>query len=418
MSLAFLEYEEQFGRLWDRLVGGRASLPRFPEAAVRLDDERRRLAVMFRGFGGDHGLELVAGGAATSCHRLRLVQKLGMAEERLTGAERTAQLVLLPPVLDCLLSAELNRDLYVWLVAYLAGGRPLPPDPDPLRQDLRRLRAAAARTRAVLSVLPGLRERYAALAAALLALRPVRRLPPIEAGVERAIRRLHGDATAVGQIVERVLAPRPDLTGIAAPRGYRPYLPTPLWGEIRSDGLAAVGGERDDTEPATTAAEETEERHRRARRRTLEEEPRRDPLTLINKGEYLLLAAEAVGVSRPDDDEDPEAARRVVDDMDELTLGGGDRSAPSRIRLELDLAAPAMPPAPPAAGTAYPEWDWHQGRYRQRHCTVVESVAPETGEDWAPDAALRVGRPDALLPEPSRRRRGSGPPSCSRSGAS
>ena len=133
MSLAFLEYEEQFGRLWDRLVGGRASLPRFPEAAVRLDDERRRLAVMFRGFGGDHGLELVAGGAATSCHRLRLVQKLGMAEERLTGAERTAQLVLLPPVLDCLLSAELNRDLYVWLVAYLAGGRSLLDALDALR---------------------------------------------------------------------------------------------------------------------------------------------------------------------------------------------------------------------------------------------------------------------------------------------
>ena len=40
MSLDFLEYEEQFGRLWHRLVGGRASLPRFPEAAVRLEDER------------------------------------------------------------------------------------------------------------------------------------------------------------------------------------------------------------------------------------------------------------------------------------------------------------------------------------------------------------------------------------------
>ena len=58
MSLAFLEYEEQFGRLWDRVVGGRASLPRFPEAAVALEDERRRLAVLFRAMGGDQGLEL------------------------------------------------------------------------------------------------------------------------------------------------------------------------------------------------------------------------------------------------------------------------------------------------------------------------------------------------------------------------
>jgi nitric oxide reductase NorD protein len=108
MSLAFLEYEEQFGRLWDRLVGGRASLPRFPEAAVRLEDERRRLAVLFRGMGGDHGLELVAASAVASGHRLRLAQRLGMAEERLVRAERTARLVLLPPVLDCLPSSALT----------------------------------------------------------------------------------------------------------------------------------------------------------------------------------------------------------------------------------------------------------------------------------------------------------------------
>ena len=140
MSLDFLEYEEQFGRLWHRLVGGRASLPRFPEAAVRLEDERRRLAVLFRGLGGDHGLELVAGSASGSRHRLRLTQRLGMAEERLLRAERTAELVLLPAVLDCLPSKVLNRDLYVWLVAFLAGGKRLPPEADPLRRDVLRLR--------------------------------------------------------------------------------------------------------------------------------------------------------------------------------------------------------------------------------------------------------------------------------------
>ena len=85
MSLAFLEYEEQFGRLWDRLVGNRPSWPRFPDAAVALDVERRRLAVLFRAMGGDPGLELVAGTAALSSHRLRLLQKLGMSEERLPG---------------------------------------------------------------------------------------------------------------------------------------------------------------------------------------------------------------------------------------------------------------------------------------------------------------------------------------------
>ena len=390
MSLAFLEYEEQFGRLWNRVVGGRPSLPRFPEAAVRLEDERRRLAVLFRGLGGDHGLELVAASAAAWSHRLRLVQRLGMAEERLVRAERTPQLVLLPPVLDCLPTATLNRDLYVWLVAYLAGAERVPADPDPLRHDVARLRAAATRTAAVLATFPGLSARHAVLGQALLALRPVRRLPPAEAAVEAVMRRLHGDAAATGPIVERVLDPAASMVDLTAPRGYRPFLPSPLWGDVRSDVAATAAGGRDEAESGGRAAEDGEERHRRARRRTAEEEEQRDALTLINKGEYLLLATEAVGVSRPEDDEEPEAAQRAADDLDELTLGSADRRAASRVRLELDLPpAPATEPTRPAADAAYPEWDWHQGRYRPGHCAVQSGLAPDTGADWAPDPTLR-----------------------------
>ncbi|MFO1075690.1 MAG: protein norD, partial [Geminicoccaceae bacterium] len=390
MSLAVLEYEEQFGRLWHRLVGERASLPHFPEAAVRLEDERRRLGVLFRGIGGDPGLELVAGAPAGSPHRLRLLQRLGMAEERLVAAERTAELVILPPLLDCLPTPALNRDLFVWLVAFLAGAAPAPGDGDPLRRDILRLRAAAARTATVLAAFPGLHDRHAALAAALLALRPARRLPPQEARVEAAMRRLHGDMAATGDIVELVLSPEAELSGLSAAKGYRPYLPSPLWGEVRSDARLPAAGRPDDAEPGAAAREGEDDRHRRARRRTPEEEGGRDPLTLINKGEYLLLATEAVGVSRAEDDEEPEAARRAADDMDEITLGGSDRPAASRIHLNLDLPAPHPPAATPqAAAAAYPEWDWRRGRYRSRHCTVRAVAAPETGEDWAPDATLR-----------------------------
>ena len=391
MSLDFLEYEEQFGRLWHRLVGGRASLPRFPEAAVRLEDERRRLAVLFRGLGGDHGLELVAGSISSSRHRLRLSQRLGMAEERLQRAERTAELVLLPVVLDCLPSKTLNRDLYVWLVAFLAGGRRLPPEADPLRRDVLRLREVAARTATVLDEFPGLRARHQALGAALLSLRPRRKLPPDEAGIEAAIRRLHGDAAAGGRMVELVLAPQVDLGGLAAHNGYRPFLPSPLWGEVRDNAQPVPARDRDEDEPGTGPRDTADDQHRRARRRTREEEEsKRDPLTLINKGEYLLLATEAVGVSRPEDDEEADTARRAVDDMDELTFCDTDQRTSSRLRLALDLPAPPPPPAPTlSAVVTYPEWDWRRGRYRPGHCSVQAGLAPETGEDWAPDARLR-----------------------------
>ena len=190
MSLAFLEYEEQFGRFWHRLVGDQTSYPRFPEAAVSLEGERRRLAVLFRGLGGDPALELAAGTARTSTHRLRLRQKLGMSEERLARAERTGELVLLP-VLDCLPTPELNRDLFVWLTAFLAAAEPAEATSDPLRRDV----AACGRS---LSHRPGAggvsrpQARHARLGAALLALRPARHLRRVEAEVEAAVRRLHG----------------------------------------------------------------------------------------------------------------------------------------------------------------------------------------------------------------------------------
>ncbi|MFO1046674.1 MAG: hypothetical protein U1E52_02045 [Geminicoccaceae bacterium] len=258
MSLAVLEYEEQFGRLWHRLVGERASLPHFPEAAVRLEDERRRLGVLFRGIGGDPGLELVAGAPAGSSHRLRLLQRLGMAEERRWPPGGRPELVILPPLLDCLPTPALNRDLYVWLVAFLADAGPAPTDGDRLRRDILRLRAAAApRTATVLAAFPGLHDRRAALAAALLALRPAQRLPPGRSpgrgGHAPAPRRHGGD--------------RPDRRARAVARGrafraicrqgYRPYLRARS-GEVRSSGarLPAVG-QPDDAEPGAAAPRRT-----------------------------------------------------------------------------------------------------------------------------------------------------------------
>ena len=78
-----------------------------------------------------------------------------------------------------------------------------------------------------------------------------------------------------------------------------------------------------------------------AKRQSPEDGERRDPLTLINKGEYRLLATELIDVNRPDEDEDPHAARRAAQDMDELTLGRPDRRSSSRVRMELDVAAGA-----------------------------------------------------------------------------
>ncbi|MCB1882914.1 MAG: VWA domain-containing protein [Geminicoccaceae bacterium] len=388
MSLAFLEYEENVGRLWHRLAGDRASYLAFPDAAVRLDDERRRLAVFFRGLGGDPGLAFGGSSARARNHRLKVLQRLGLAEERLSPAVRTGELVLLPPVLACLPERSGNRDLYTWLVAFLAlAAAPERVEADPLRRDILALRAVRRTTALVLERFPGLAPLHARLAASLLAGRPRRRLPKAEASIEAVVRALHGGGDdPAASVLDREPLP-------SAPRGYRPFLPAPLWGETDLAAVPERAGHDDGAAADAKTAEDEEGLHRHAERMK-EDRSDRNALTLINKGELLLAAAEMVDISRPDDEEDPDAARKAAQDQDTLHLGRPDRKSSSRVKMDLDLGAGvAVRESPGGEGVRYPEWDWRRGAYRQGYCVVNTGASPEAGpetEDWRPDAdALR-----------------------------
>ncbi|MCY1314397.1 hypothetical protein D9M70_650300 [compost metagenome] len=56
--LDFLELEETVGRAWHRLIGKTGSWPQYPDQAVKLADIRQRLAICFRGFGGDVAVQI------------------------------------------------------------------------------------------------------------------------------------------------------------------------------------------------------------------------------------------------------------------------------------------------------------------------------------------------------------------------
>ena len=120
-----LELEETVGRFWHRLIGAAQSYPHHPEAAVSLDPLRHRLAVFFRGLGGEQGIRLAACGSTTSGHRLNLRQRLGLGTERLERATLDGETLLLPERLDCFLDPRLNEQLYFWLAAFFASPRPI-----------------------------------------------------------------------------------------------------------------------------------------------------------------------------------------------------------------------------------------------------------------------------------------------------
>ena len=313
--------------------------------------------------------------------------RLGMVEERVAQAERTEELILLPPRLDLLPEPSLNRDLYSWLTAFLAHANPAAAAADPLRADLARLRAAHQATIRLLALFPGLRPVHRRLAAAFVELWPQRRLPALERRVESVAKGLlgaPGPDPELWAVVEGA-----DTGNLPSCGSYKPLLPVPLWGEVRP-GLRRTADEaHEDDEPGLERSEDPSALNHRGRRRKREEPDGRGALTLINKGELLLLATDMANVARPDDEEDPEAARRAAGDMDELALGSRDRRSSSRLKLQLDIDTAVVDAVPVRAKLAYPEWDYKRRAYLEDHCALIAGPAPEEGECWEPDEAAR-----------------------------
>jgi nitric oxide reductase NorD protein len=293
----------------------------------------------------------------------------------------------LPETLDLLPDRAANEALYEWLAAWFAAAdAPEPLPSDQLQADVARLRRARDATARVLAGWPGLRGTHDQLADALRAARPRRRLPRAEATVEAAVLALLG---APGPAAEAaaILDPAVPPDRFRTPRGYRPFLPVPLWGEVVAP---AEGASRDAAaeEPGEAGAA-ADARRRRARRREGDQARRRDPL-LLNRFETIIGLAEMMNLARAVEDDDEEGARKAADDLDEITVVQHQRRAATRLRMELDLAPPAAATAPLAPEHhLYHEWDHGRGRYHPAHCRVIAEPAATEGEDWLPDDAAR-----------------------------
>ncbi|RAI55184.1 nitric oxide reductase activation protein NorD [Roseicella frigidaeris] len=389
------EPEETVGHHWHRLVGGARSWPHHPDVAVRLEEVRTRLGVMFRALGGAGGVQFAAGDATLSRHRLGLRGRLGLgAAEKLEVARFDGATLHLPPVLDLLPGRADNEALYEWLAAWFALPQPpLAEAADPLQADAARLRAATAHTGRLLAALPGLRPLHLGLATALREARPARRLSGDEAAAEAAVRAALGNPAPLPPRAAALLDPATPLDGLRAGRGYHPFLPVPLWGEVGPPPPAAAARTEAGQEEGGGLAPEAGGRRRRARRRE-DQARRRDPL-LLNRFETILGLAEMMNLARPVEDDDEAGARQAAEDLDEISIGEHQRRAATRLKMELDLPSAAVAEEPLAAvpeSFTYPEWDHRIGRHRPAHCRVLVEPAPDEprpGEDWRPDEAAR-----------------------------
>ncbi|WP_280554182.1 VWA domain-containing protein [Halomonas sp. 25-S5] len=395
--LDFLEVEETVGRFWHRWASGAASYPDHPEAAVTLESLRPMLGVFFRAGGGEAGVEVAAIARRGSAHRLSLRQRLGLDEEDLDQARRDEEHLLLPPRLALFPEAALNRDLYLWLTAFLAEARPVTFPADPLQADLARLREARRTARAALARFPGLTDRYVRLCGELLAIRPQRkRLPPMEAALEAVLCAELGapdpDEAWAAAMQRAIRESDVSLAAFRAPRGYRPPLPVPLWGQAVTLGTRDGAREAtvDDDDDMTTAGDspEDDQGKRKADRREQDQADRDDPL-MLNNMEKMLSWAEMVNLNRLVDDDEEEEAKKAADQIDEIVLTPNRKKAATRLKLDLDLAPDEVAGGRLTGRHTYPEWNHRKQAYLPDHCVVLSDVQSEEGENWTPDEATR-----------------------------
>ncbi len=394
MVLHLFEPEEAIGALWHRLAGAPPGPPRFPQAGVALAQVRNRLAVFFRGLGGDGAMVIKSANATPAHYRLSMRERLGHASARFNGLRVDGQSVFLPGIIDALPDAPLNEALYFWLTAFAVCAPPQAgalPD-DPLQADIARLRQYYRTSRRVLECFPGLAPRYEALRTALRAVRPLRTLPPPEDAIERTIRAMLGAAVHGDSLLDLVENADAGIAHLQAPKGYRPFMPVILWGERSPDALEQSGAEGDRHEAAQSGARPAAASSKTyaARRRKADQAGKRDAL-LFNRFEAMLSLAEMLNLRRSIDGDSLDNARKAADDLDELSLADVAERPAHTIAFDLDLAPQDVEHERLSGRFSYPEWDYRRGRYLPDHCLVLHSRPPVPSEAgaWQPDAAAK-----------------------------
>ncbi|MFV0334968.1 MAG: nitric oxide reductase activation protein NorD [Tropicimonas sp.] len=381
------EPEETVGKLWHAFASRLAAPQEHDGAAVGLADVAGRLAVLFRGLGGSHAVELRPVSDEVSRHRLGFLRRLGTEVETTPRASFDGEILRLPARIAVFPAREANAALYLWLTAAAAHAPERIAEDDPLCADLRALQAAERMVLAALAEAPGLRDLYAALCEGTLHQRPASSLPRMEARVEALVRHMLGDpaplSPAVAVLREAMMTG--DLTRLgAAPHDYRPFRPVPLWPDLREVVFSA--GDEVEARETDGTPEEAGDRTVRARRRKADQAERQDSL-ILHKFEAILSWAEFLNLNRRIDDDDNDDAKKAADDQDEIGLGQVSKAPATRLKLHLDLAPEDVERERLSAKLTYPEWDARAGAYLPDHVRVLASRAEarEEYEDYAKD---------------------------------
>ncbi len=383
LDIAPWEPEETVGKLWHLLASRMDPPPRFPDAAVRFEEMRGRIAVLFRGLGGGADVELKPVADQAGHHRISLRRRLAFDVEHLARASFDGEALRLPVELAVFPERADNEALFLWLAAASAHAPAYRAEDDPLRADLAAIAAGMAMTQATLQAAPGLRALWHRLCAAHLSLRHRPSLRGTEANVETLVRHLLGDPAM----------PEPALLGAIpahwrAPKGYRPVLPVPMWPDLR--GLTAGSGAEVASLPTQGTPEESGDGTARKTRRMKSDQAERKDSIILYKFEAMLTWAEMMNLNRRVEDDDLDNAKKAAEDHEEIVLGELSKAPATKLKLHLDLAPEDVDRERIAGRFTYPEWDARGGVWLPDHCRVLAApVTPDPLYQGVTDEAAR-----------------------------
>ena len=346
--------EEYIGGLWDKLIT-RVAYRGYPEARVELKQIATMAPVFFRALGGDAGLNIQAGSATSHGARRHWIERIAGTGEKTELAWADEQTLHLPAWIEYFPETELNRDVYLWLLALSAH------DNDHENNWIIRNQQASL---SVLKQLPGFRSRYQRLLEATLALRPdPSSLPAQEAQAERQIRQALQEPGSVEHYTP----------------GRKPCAPVMLW--LHPDPPYAMGQNKKASRQQpqqpdnNTSKKDQEARKRRAENVAMPDN--KSPFMLLFRAESLFSWAEFVKVDRPLDEDDNDDAQKAANDLDFLSLAQDGKTTASRVRFDLDLPAEADDDLVLADGILYPEWHYRKQQLLPAHCQVQMMLAKD-----------------------------------------
>jgi nitric oxide reductase NorD protein len=344
--------EEYVGELWHKLVT-RLADKQNDEAAVSLDEMSKTAVIFFRALGGDAGLNISAAPATRHGARRRWMQRLASSGERVELSWRDGETLRLPERIGLFPDRNLNRDMYLWLVALSAAK---------IDEHLPWIIRNQLATQITLERFPGLTPRYHSLVEAILPLRPApENLRNSEAAQENAIRQALLQPGSISNL----------------PPSTTPFHPVLLWTHptppiSAQSNIASSNGapERDQSANNNTA----KSRRKHAAERT-DMPDGKDGFMMMFRAESLLSWTEYINVNRPQDEEDDlESAAQAAEDMDSMTVARDSETSAAKLRFDLDLPSAGEDDAPLGAGISLPEWDYKKQLMQPDYCRLQELI--------------------------------------------